>query len=103
MPKSIKKNLLLKIIAEESEKTKKAREKLKQKIDRTDKKITEKALQDKAQEIASWIERHASDRLSVEKDISLFDQNRNSAKMSRSIEKLAEELSIGLKKSNTQK
>lgn len=87
-----KKNLLLKIIAEESEKTKRAREKLRAKLDRTDKKITEKALQDKSQEIASWIERHSSDRLSVDKDISLFDQNRNSAKMSKSIEKLAEEL-----------
>ncbi len=89
---STKKNLLLKIIADESEKTKRAREKLKAKLDRTDKKITDKALKDKSQEIASWIERHSSDRLSVDKDISLFDQNRNSAKMSKTIEKLAEEL-----------
>lgn len=89
---STKKDLLLKIIAEESEKTKRAREKLKAKLDRTDKKITEKALKDKSQEIASWIERHSSDRLSVDKDISLFDQNRNSAKMSKTIEKLAEDL-----------
>jgi hypothetical protein len=88
----------MKIIAEESDKTKKAREKLKLKLDKTDKKITEKALQDKSQEIAEWIERHSSDRLSVEKDISLFDQNRNSAKMSRSVEKLAEELATDLKK-----
>jgi hypothetical protein len=89
---SMKKDLLLKVIAGESEKTKRAREKLKAKFDRTDKKITEKALKDKAQEIASWIERHSLDRLSVDKDISLFDQNRNSAKMSKSIEKLAEEI-----------
>ena len=92
MPNSIRKSLLLKIIAEESEKTKKAREKLKQKFDKSDKKITEKALKDKSQEIAGWIERHSSDRLSVEKDISLFDQNRNSAKMSKTLEKLAEDL-----------
>jgi hypothetical protein len=98
MPTSIRKSLLMKIIAEESEKTKKAREKLKQKINRTDKKLTEKALQDTSQEIAGWIERHASDRISVEKDISLFDQNRNSAKMSRAVEKLAEELAKDLKK-----
>lgn len=89
---STKKDLLQKIIAEESEKTKRAREKLKAKLDTTDKKITEKALKDKSQEIASWIERHSTDRLSVDKDISLFDQNRNSAKMSKTIEKLAEEL-----------
>jgi hypothetical protein len=98
MPTPIRKSLLMKIIAEESEKTKKAREKIKQKLDKTDKEITEKALQDSSQEIAGWIERHSSDRLSVEKDISLFDQNRNSAKMSRNIEKLAEELAIDLKK-----
>ncbi|MGD0664353.1 MAG: hypothetical protein ABSA17_01305 [Rhabdochlamydiaceae bacterium] len=97
MPSHLRKSLLLKIIAEESDKTKKARLKLKQKLDRSDKKLTEKALQDKSQEIAGWIERHASDRISVEKEISLFDQNRNSAKMSRSIEKLAEELAKDLK------
>ncbi len=92
MPTSLKKNLRMKIVAEESEKTKKAREKLKKKFDRTDKKLTEEALQDKSQEIAGWIERHSSDRISVEKDISLFDQNRNSAKMSRAVEKLATDL-----------
>ena len=92
MTNSPRKSLLMKIIVEESEKTKRAREKLKQKIDRTDKKITEKALKETSQEIAGWIERHSTDRILVEKDISLFDQNRNSAKMSRSIEKLAEEL-----------
>jgi hypothetical protein len=92
MPASVKKSFLMKIVAEESEKTKKAREKLKQKLDKTDKKITQQALKDKSQEIMEWIERHSADRISVEKDISLFDQNRNSAKMSRTIEKLAEEL-----------
>ncbi|MGH2613371.1 MAG: hypothetical protein ACRDFB_10045 [Rhabdochlamydiaceae bacterium] len=98
MATSPRKSFLLKIIAEESEKTKKAREKLKQKLDQTDKKLTEQALKDTSQEIAGWIDRHSSDRISVEKDISLFDQNRNSAKMSRTIEKLAEELAIDLKK-----
>ena len=47
------------------------------------------ALKDKSQEIAEWIDRHAHDRLSVEKDISLFDRNQNSAKISPSLEKLA--------------
>lgn len=88
----LRKSLLLKIIAEESEKTKKARAKLQVKLERTDKKLTAEALKKQSNEIAGWIERHSSDRISVEKDISLFDQNRNSAKMSRTIEKLAEEL-----------
>ncbi len=92
MTGTLRKNLMLKIIAEESEKTKKARAKLKEKLDRTDKKMTQEALKEASQEIAGWIERHAGDRIPVEKDISLFDQNRNSAKMSRTIEKLAEEL-----------
>lgn len=98
MTASTRKSLLLKIIAEESEKTKKSRQKLKEQIEKTEKKLTPKALQDKSQEIAGWIERHSSDRITVEKDISLFDQNRNSAKMSRAIEKLAEELAMELKK-----
>lgn len=94
----MKKSLLMKVVVAESEKTKKAREKLKQKLDEADQKLTEQALRGKSQEIAEWIDRHSSDRIPVEKDISLFDQNRNSAKMSRSIEKLAEELATSLKK-----
>jgi hypothetical protein len=80
------------VIAEESAKTKKARAKLKAKLDATDKKLKNQTLGKKSQEIAKWIERHASDRVQVKKDISLFDQNRNSAKMSRNTEKVAEEL-----------
>jgi actin-related protein len=94
----MKKSLLVKVVVAESEKTKKAREKLKQKLDKTDEKLTEKALRDKSQEIAEWIDRHSSDRIPVEKDVSLFDQNRNSAKMSRSVERLAKELAMDLKK-----
>ncbi len=97
MPTTLRKSLLLKIIAEESAKTKKAREKLKQKLNRAEKKMTKQALEAKIREISQWIERHSADRISVEKDISLFDQNRNSAKMSRNIEKMAEELAIDLK------
>ncbi len=94
MSSGLRKSLLM--IAEESEKTKKARKKLKSKLDGTDKKMTEKAIKDKSLQIAGWIERHLPDRISVEKEISLFDQNRNSAKMSRVIEKMAQELSIEL-------
>ena len=92
MSAPLKKSLLMKVVVGESEKTKKAREKLKQKLEKADKKLTETALRNKSQEIAERIDRHSSDRISVEKDLSLFDQNRNSAKMSRLVEKLAASL-----------
>jgi predicted transposase YdaD len=97
MAMTLRKSLILGVIAEESSKTKKARAKLKDKLDATDKKLKNQTLEKKSQEIARWIERHAHDRVVVKKDISLFDQNRNSAKMSRNTEKLAEELAIDLK------
>ncbi len=97
MVESIRKNPLMKIVIEESDKTKRARQKLKAKLDSTDNKVTETALKNTSREIAGWIERHSSERISVEKDISLFDQNQNSAKMSRSVEKLAEQLAMELK------
>lgn len=87
----------MKQIAQESEKTKRARQKLKKKIENMEKKITPQALKAKSQEIAQWIERHSASRVPVHKDISLFDHNRNSAKRSRSVEKFAEELAAELK------
>jgi predicted transposase YdaD len=98
MAMTLRKSLILGVLAEESSKTKKARAKLKQKLEATEKKLKNQTLEKKSQEIARWIERHAHDRVSVKKDISLFDQNRNSAKMSRNTEKLAEELAGNLKK-----
>jgi hypothetical protein len=92
MGMTLRKSLILGVLAEESAKTKKARAKLKEKLDATDKKVTPQALEKKSQEISKWIERHAHDRVVVKKDISLFDQNQNSAKMSRNIEKVAEEI-----------
>ncbi len=98
MPTTPKNNAQIKKLAEESPKTQKARSKLKKKLSKTEGQLTSKALKAKSVEIAQWIERYSSDRLPVQKDISLFDQNRNSAKMSRSTEKLAEELALELKK-----
>lgn len=94
---TLRKSLILGVIAEESGKTKKARAKLKVKLDATDKKLKTQTLGKKSQEISRWIERHAHDRVAVKKDISLFDQNRNSAKMSKNTEKLAEELARDMK------
>jgi hypothetical protein len=80
------------LIAEESEKTKKARAKLEERLRTQEKHVTKAALFTKSQEIKNWIDRHASEREVVDKDISLFDQNRNSAKESRNIAKLQQEL-----------
>ncbi len=100
MAMTLRKSLMLGVLAEESPKTKKARRKLKERLSEIEKTVTPEALQEKAQEVHRRIARHASDRVSVEKEISLFDRNQNSAKPSRAVSKLAEELSqtLGLKK-----
>ena len=103
MRMTLKKKLALGDLIEESSKTKKAREKLKEKLDAADKKITPEALKRKSQEISKWIERHADGRVSVKKDISLFDQNQNSVKISRNTEKVIEELKRELQNSRAQK
>ena len=71
-------------IAEESEKTKKAREKIRKQLEETEKKITKEALKEKSLEIHRWIARHAHHRVILKnKNISLFDENQNTAKVSR--------------------
>jgi len=80
-------------IAEESLKTKKAREKLMKKLKEVDAKITRDALEKKSIEIHRWISRHADKRISLrEKSISLFDENQNAAEISQKILKVAEKL-----------
>ena len=65
-------------IAEESPKTRKAREKLKKQLEANDKKITPQALERKSIEIHRWIARHAQNRVILKsKSISLFDENQN--------------------------
>jgi hypothetical protein len=79
--------------AEASSKTHKAREKLKRQLDAIDKKITPQALKKKTIEIHQWIERYASQRVSLKsKSICLFDENQNTANLSRRVVKLAEKL-----------
>lgn len=83
-------------VAEESLQTKKAREKLKRKLEDQDKKITPQALEKKSIEIHDWIARHADERVSLkEKSISLFDENQNAAKLSEKITKVAEQIRKG--------
>ncbi len=82
-------------IAEESLKTRRAREKLKKKFDILDKKVTEEALEKKSIEIQRWIERHAPHRIALKgKSISLFDENQNTAMMSHRIRLLSDQIGI---------
>ena len=88
-----------KVIAEESAKTRKAREKLKKQLAAFEKKITPQALQKKTIEIHRWIERHASNRIALKsKSISLFDENQNAAKLSQKIAHLADQMKIEVSK-----
>ncbi|MBS0630259.1 MAG: hypothetical protein JSS30_08585 [Verrucomicrobia bacterium] len=80
-------------IAEESLKTKKAREKLLKRLKELDDKITKDALDKKSIEIHRWISRHADQRVTLrDKTISLFDENQNAAQISQKIIKVAEKL-----------
>src|ERR1700722_10735202 len=73
-------------IAEESLKTRKAREKLKKQLEANDKKITPQALEKKSIEIHRWIARHAHNRVVLKsKSISLFDENQNTADISNRV------------------
>lgn len=80
-------------IAEESEKTKRAREKLAKKLSRLDDQVSKQALLRKSREIHRWIERHASTRVPLKsKAIALFDENQTSATESRKIINLAKSI-----------
>lgn len=92
MAMTLRKSLETGVVVDESRKTKKARKKLQERLDRLEKRVTPEALKETSQEISRWIERHASDRVVVSKDLSLFDRNKNPAKPSRGVEKIVNEL-----------
>ncbi|MDN3509245.1 MAG: hypothetical protein P0S93_04445 [Candidatus Neptunochlamydia sp.] len=80
-------------LAEESEKTKKTREKLRRRLDEMDQGITPQALKRKFSEIHCWIARHASERIVIRtKSISLFDENRNAANLSQKVNAVTDRL-----------
>lgn len=82
-------------LAEESLKTKKAREKLQKRLESMDAQITKEAIDRKSIEIHRWISRHADRRIALkDKEISLFDENQNAAEISLKIAKLAEKIQI---------
>ncbi len=92
-----RKREISRLIVEESPKTLKARKKLQSKIEAIEKHVTQEALEQKTQEIARWIGRHAGERVAVEKEIALFDRNKNSAKLSKGVAKMQEGLEETLK------
>ncbi len=84
-------------LADESEKTRKAREKLKRRLQEFERKITPQAIEKKAVEIHRWIERLASSRIILKsKAITLFDENKNTADASQRVSKIAEVLKAGM-------
>lgn len=81
--------------AEESDKTKKLREKLTKQLASIDEKITQQALNRKIHEIHYWISRHAVNRVPLKsKSISLFDENQNTAKVSQKIVTFVEKINF---------
>ena len=80
-------------LAPESVKTKKAREKLRRHWSDLEKKVTPEALQEKIEEIHRWIARHAHQRIHLKnKNICLFDENQNAAKISQRVKVIAKKL-----------
>lgn len=81
--------------AKESRQVQKARLKLRNQLLEEHKLFTENALRKVSEDIKNWISRHAKDRIKLkEKEISLFDENKHSAKThSRYVQNLLEELS----------
>ncbi len=89
---------VIKALAEESDKTKKAREKLRKRLLELERKITVQALERKNMEIHRWIARHAPQRVVLRtKNISLFDENKNTAEVSARISKVAMQLQTEIK------
>ena len=81
-------------LAEETDRTTKARNKLKKRLGALDDKVTDEALGKKTDEIHRWISKHATNRVVLkQKSISLFDSNKNAAKMSAKLQKMADSIS----------
>ncbi len=79
------------IIAQESSKTLKAREKVRRHMEAADRVITPQALKQAVIEIHRLIARHASDRVTLKnKSICLFDQNEHAVGPSQKISRFYE-------------
>lgn len=81
-------------IAPESNQTKRVREKLKQQWAEEALLITDNALSDTVKKIHDWIALNACHRVVLKnKEIRLFDQNKNAASLSRKVQELAKKIS----------
>ena len=84
-------------LAQESVKTKRAREKLRKQWEAQDQLITPAALADTVDKIHQWIASNAVHRVQVkEKTIRLFDQNQNAAALSVKVRQFAAKLTSAL-------
>jgi hypothetical protein len=83
------------LCVEESEKTKKARDKLKKILEKLEKEITQDGLNKKIFEIHDRISRLAPERVVLKrKSISLFDNNQNAAKVSEKVASIFQALRL---------
>lgn len=82
----------MKDMAEESLFIEKKRKKLKFFFREIDKKVTRKALKEKAEEIKNRVDRNVKSRIIVSKELCLFDANKNSAKVSKIVNEICRRL-----------
>lgn len=73
--------------------TQKILEKLKRRLYHFDQQITQEKLEQSRTQIKYWIDRHTAERVTIpNNNFQLFTEGRNSAKMSKYVESLKEEL-----------
>lgn len=79
--------------AQESPQTRRAREKLRKRLEAAEKKVTSQALKESSHDIHRWISRHARARVTLkEKNICLFDENQNAAGISKKVSVFAKKI-----------
>ena len=85
---------MTKKFAKESDKTKKLREKLLARWEKQETLITDAALEVTIEKIHQWIATHSMGREVLKnKEIRLFDQNQNAARLSQKIQKIIQKIS----------
>lgn len=82
-----------KYVAPESNKTKRAREKLIKQLEKEQQQITPQALKATAEKIYKWIGDNAKQRVAIKKkSIRLFNQNKDAASLSKKVQMIAASL-----------
>ena len=80
------------VIAQESVKTKRAREKLLKQWETDKQQITPKAIAETIDKMRKWIADNAKHRVPIKEKIELFNQNQNAAVISRKVQQFADKL-----------